>query len=105
MTKPERERIDWWALRQLRAQVTQDIKEFLPADFYEVHLPLHKDLDETGHYSSELSWGHKAGDLGRRLFFQQHAPMTPRQVAASGVLMNLGLLAGAEATKGASSTL
>lgn len=94
--------MDWWIVKQLRAMILTDLRDFVPQGYFESEVEKFK-LDDsiTGadHSSHELRWGYLAGDLGRRLFFMSTAIMSARQVSASEVLMNLGMLAGAEAAQ------
>ncbi|MDP1594366.1 MAG: hypothetical protein Q8L80_09030 [Gallionella sp.] len=100
--------MDWWILKQLRAMILTDLRDFVPHGYFESEVEKFK-LDDriTGadHFSHELRWGYLAGDLGRRLFFKSTAIMSARQVSASEVLMNLGMLAGAEAAQGSTTQL
>lgn len=99
--------MDWWILKQLRAMVLEDLNEFVPHGYFEKDLHQFKLPDEiqgSKHFSNELKWGYLAGNLGRELFFGS-VQMSARQVSASDVLMNLGLLAGLEAMCGVTAQL
>lgn len=100
--------MDWWILKQLRAMILTDLRDFVPQSYFESEVEKFK-LDDriTGadHFSHELRWGYLAGDLGRRLFFKSTAIMSARQVSASEVLMNLGMLVSAEAARGVTTQL
>jgi len=99
--------LDWWILKQLRAMVLEDLNEFVPHGYFEKDLHQFKLPDEiqgSKHFSNELKWGYLAGNLGRELFFGS-VQMSARQVSASDVLMNLGLLAGLEAMCGVTAQL
>ena len=100
--------MDWWILKQLRAMILTDLRDFVPQGYFESEVEKFK-LDDsiTGadHFSHELRWGYLAGDLGRKLFFKSTAIMSARQVSASEMLMNLGMLAGAEAAQGSATQL
>ena len=94
--------MDYWILRQLRAKVLGDILEFIPEGYFEdvpEKLKLNPNIPNSKHFSRELGWGYLGGDLGRRLFFESVAIMTARQVSASEVLMNLGMLASTNAVR------
>lgn len=94
--------MDWWVVKQLRAMVLTDLKDFVPAGYFEnppKNFKLHSAIPNARHFSQELAWGHLAGDLGRRLFFESMTIMSARQVSACEVLMNLGMLASAEASQ------
>ncbi|MGZ5045579.1 MAG: hypothetical protein ACXV8P_12395 [Methylobacter sp.] len=92
--------MDWWIVKQLRAMVLSDLREFIPQGYFESEVEkfkLHDGIKNSGHFSQELRWGYLAGNLGRMLFYNSTAIMSARQVSASDVLMNLGILVAAEA--------
>jgi len=100
--------MDWWILKQLRAMILTDLRDFVPPNYFESEVEkfkLHDGIKNSTHFSRELSWGCLAGDLGRRLFFESTAIMTARQVSASSVLMNLGMMTAVEAAQGATTQL
>lgn len=83
--------------------VLQDLRDFVPQGYFESEAERFKFYDGikiSAHFSSELRWGYLAGKLGKRLIFESTAIMSARQVSASEVLMNLGVLAAAEAVQG-----
>lgn len=80
--------MDWWILKQLRAMILTDLRDFVPLGYFE---------SEADINSRELKRGYLDTQLGKRLFFESTAIMSPRQVSASDLLMNLGLLECAEA--------
>jgi hypothetical protein len=95
--------MDWWILKQLRAMVLSDLREFIPQGYFESEVEkfkLHDSIENAKHLSHEQRWGYLAGKLGHELFFRSTAIMSARQVSASEVLMNLGLLAFSEARHG-----
>lgn len=95
--------MDWWIVRQLRAMILTDLRDFVPQDYFEGEVDKLKfDSRITGadHFSHEIKWGYLAGNLGRKLFFKSTANMSARQVSESEVQMNLGLLVSAEAARG-----
>lgn len=95
--------MDWWIIKQLRAMVLNDLREFVPQGYFESdvdNLKLHDQIKNSAHFNRELKWGYLAGKLGKMLFFESTVIMTAKQVSASEVLMNLGLLACAEASQG-----
>lgn len=95
--------MDWWIVKQLRAMVLTDLREFVTPGYFEGEVDkfkLHDGIENSKHFSREVRWGYLAGQLGRRLFFESPAIMSARQVSASEVLMNLGMLAAAEAAHG-----
>ena len=99
---PEQSRLDWWIIKQLRSMVLTDLREFVPEDYFAGEMDafkFHEGLANATHYSSEMRWGSLAGRLGRKLFFHSTAIMTARQTSAAEVLMNLGMLAAAEAAQ------
>ena len=92
--------MDWWILKQLRAMVLSDLREFIPQGYFESEVEkfkLHDSIEGAKHLSRELRWGHLATKLGHELFFRSTAIMSARQVSASAVLMNLGMLVATEA--------
>ena len=100
--------VDWWIVKQLRAMVLTDVRDFVPQGYFESapeKLTLRAEIEGSDHFSRELRWGYLAADLGRKLFFESTAIMSARQVSACEVLMHLGMLAGAEAAQGASTQL
>jgi len=96
--------MDWWTIKQLRAMVLMDLRDFVPQDYFESEAETFK-LDDrmanSDHLSNELRWGYLASKLGQKLFFKSTSIMSARQVSASEVLMNLGMLASTEAAQGA----
>lgn len=95
--------MDWWIVKQLRAMVLNDLREFVPHGYFEnevENLKLHDQIKNSDHFNRELKWGYLAGNLGKMLFFESNVIMSARQVSASEVLMNLGMLACAEAAQG-----
>ena len=100
--------MDWWIVKQLRAMVLEDLRDFVPQGYFESEAERFKFYDGikiSAHFSSELRWGYLAGKLGKRLIFESTAIMSARQVSASEVLMNLGVLAAAEAAQGVTTQL
>lgn len=100
--------MDWWIVKQLRATILTDLHDFIPKNYFEREadrLKLHNGLKNSAHYSREFRWGYLASKLGKRLFFESTIIMSAKQVSASELLMNLGLLAIAEAIKGSTSQL
>jgi hypothetical protein len=95
--------MDWWIVKQLRAMLLEDLRDFVPDGYFEgdvEQFKLNDGIENSKHFSSELTWGYLAGTLGQKLFFDTTAFMSARQVSACEVLMNLGMLAGVEATHG-----
>ncbi|MCK4794397.1 MAG: hypothetical protein KAV87_62290 [Desulfobacteraceae bacterium] len=95
--------MDWWIVKQLRAMILTDLRDFVPQGYFEGEVEkfkLHHRIKNSDHFSREYRWGYLAGKLGKRLFFESTAIMSARQVSASEVLMNLGMLAIAEAAHG-----
>jgi hypothetical protein len=100
--------VDWWIVKQLRVMILTDLSDFVPHGYFESEaekFKLHDGIKNSDHFSRELRWGYLAGRLGKRLYFESTAIMSPRQVSASEVLMNLGMLASAEAAQGATKQL
>lgn len=83
--------MDWWIVKQLRAMILTDLRDFVPLGYFESEADKFK--------SRELMRGYLDSKLGKKLFFESTAIMSPRQVSASDVLMNLGLLECAEAAQ------
>lgn len=100
--------MNWWIVKQLRALVLTDLRDFIPPDYFESEadtFKLHNSLENSDHYSRELRWGYLATELGKRLFFESTIIISARQVSASELLMHIGLLAGFEAMQGATKKL
>lgn len=100
--------MNWWVENQLRAALLTDLKSLIPEDYFELEsnqLIIDKGLDKSGHLSKELSWGHAAGKLGHGIYFKNKAIITPKQLSAAEVLMNLGMLVAAKASQEACSNL
>jgi len=100
--------VDWWIVKQLRAKLLEDLRDFIPQSYFEIETEKFKiddSIKNSTHYSSEMRWGYLAGRLGQKLFFKSNAIMSVRQTSASEVLMNLGMLATAEAAKGSTKQL
>lgn len=83
--------MDWWIVKQLRAMILTDLRDFIPLGYFE------SEVDKFN--SRELTRGYLDNKLGKILFLESTAIMSPRQVSASDVLMNLGLLECAEAAQ------
>jgi hypothetical protein len=104
----EKDRASWWVEDQLRAALLTDLKSIIPEGYFELEgnkLQLDVSLDKSGHLSKELSWGDSAGRLGQSIYYKNQKIITPRQLAAADVLMNLGMLVGARASHQACSNL
>lgn len=104
----EQAALDWWITKQLRGMVLTDLREFVSDDYFSREaetFSFHESLANAPHYSIEMRWGHLAGKLGHQLFFRSTTIMTARQTAAAEVLMNLGMLAAAEAAQGGAQQL
>jgi hypothetical protein len=100
--------VDWWIVKQLRTMVLIDLRDFVPHGYFESEaekFKFHDSLKNAEHFSREIRWGYLAGKLGQRLFFESTTIMSARQVSASEVLMNLGMLASAEAAQDATAQL
>lgn len=106
--RKEKDRASWWVEDQLRAALLTDLKSIIPEGYFELEgnkLQLDVSLDKSRHLSKELSWGHAAGRLGQSIYFKNQKIITPRQLAAADVLMNLGMLVVARASHQACSTV
>lgn len=91
---------DWWIIKQLRSMVLTDLREFVREGYFSSEaeaFKLHEGFANAAHNSSEMRWGYLAGRLGHKLFFDFTVIMTARQTSAAELLMNLGMLAAAEA--------
>lgn len=100
--------MNWWIVKQLRALVLTDLRDFIPPDYFESEtdtFKLHDSLENSDHYSRELKWGYLATKLGKRLFFESTIIISAKQVSASELLMHMGLLAGFEAMQDATKKL
>lgn len=83
-----------WVEDQLKMALLTDLKGVIPKDYFLQNnqiTPLPSSLDSSGHLWRQLSWGHTAGILGKQLYYGQEV-MSPRQLAAADVLMQLGHL-------------
>lgn len=108
MVRTDGDVVDWWIVKQLRAMILTDLRDFVPQGYFESEVEkwkLHDGIKNSDHFSRELRWGYLAGKLGRTLFFESTAILSARQVSASEVLMNLGMLAAAEAAQGVTTNL
>jgi len=88
--------------------VLVDLKEFIPKGYFggmAEEFRLDGSIKGAKHFSYEIRWGYLAGVIGKKLFFESETIMSPRQVAASDVLMNLGMLVAAEAVQGTTEAL
>lgn len=97
--------MDSWILRQLRALVLNDLKDFIPIGYFESeaeNLKLNNSSMDGKYLSIELQWGKLATELGHKLYYHTPTGLTARQVSASDLLMNLGMLAASEAILNAS---
>jgi hypothetical protein len=93
--------MDSWILKQLRALILSDLKDHIPKDYFDEkieNLPLNDTFKSHEYLSYEKKWGCLVGKLGQKLYFQPPLGISPRQVAASEILMNLGMLAATEAS-------
>lgn len=92
--------MDSWIIRQLRAFVLSDIREFVdPIEFEQGpdNLKVGANVPNHQYFTQELQWAHFAYSTGKRLFFNPTLDMTARQISSSDVLMNMGLLVSAQA--------
>ena len=93
--------MDSWVLKQLRAFVLSELKGHIPKDYFDQkleNLELNKIFKSHEYLSFENQWGYLATKLGKKLYFESPIDLTPRQIAASELLMNLGMLASSEAS-------
>lgn len=100
--------MDWWIVKQLRATILSDLQDFIPKDYFagEVdNFKLHDGIQSNEHLSHEMRWGYLAAKLGKDLFYDPPLGMSARQVSASDVLMNLGMLVAAEAAQNVTTQL
>lgn len=100
--------MNWWVLKQLRARVIEDLRDYIPKDYFEKFTNKFKidpSIENSDHYSKELNWGYSASTIGKELFFNPPLNMTARQISASDVLMNLGFLSAAKAAQGVTTKL
>ncbi|MBK1890629.1 TIR domain-containing protein [Undibacterium sp. 14-3-2] len=100
--------MDWWILKQLRAMLLSDLRDFIPEGYFESkrnEFVLHDSIANAKHFSNELRWGYLAGTLGKKLFFEDSSALSARQISASEVLMNLGMLTATEAMHGSTNQL
>lgn len=76
-----------------------DLREFIPESYFESDsekFQLNQYFNSSEHLSHEIRWGYLAYKLGKKLFFESTVILSARQISASDLLMNLGLLACAE---------
>lgn len=79
--------------------ILTDLGDFVPRDYFENNvekLKLSEEIKNAAHFNRELKWGHLAATLGMKLISDPPATMTARQVSATDVLWNLGMLAATE---------
>jgi hypothetical protein len=109
MRKPKgKSRMSWWVENQLKAALLTDLKPIIPEGYFELEsnkLQLDASLDKTGYLSKELSWGTAAHKFGHNTHFKSTAIITPRQLSAAEVLMNIGMLVAARASQQACSNV
>lgn len=98
--------MDTWILKQLRALVLLDLDRFIPSGYFlQQTSTFDPSIPNSNHLSKELSWGILAAKIGKSLHFDSPSGITPRQIAASEVLMNLGMLASTQANHSAARSL
>lgn len=93
--------MDSWVLKQLRAFVLSELKGHIPKNYFDQRLEsleLNSSFGAHEYLSFENQWGYLATKLGKELYFESPLDLTPRQIAASELLMNLGMLASSEAS-------
>lgn len=79
-----------------------DLKDRIPdGHFDQPFATFDSKIPNSNFLNREMQWGYFAGTLGKSLHFEGPVDMTPRQIAASDVLMNLGMLAASEASRSA----
>ena len=92
--------MDSWVIKQLRAFVLSELKGHISENYFDQrleNLELNKSFKDHEYLSFENQWGYLAAKLGKKLYFEPPVDLTPRQIAASELLMNLGMLACSEA--------
>lgn len=77
--------MDHWDFKIIRAAVLHDIREFIPAHHYQ-------------NTATDVQQGVTDGMLGKELFFATNPEMSPRQYAASELLMWIGMRGANNAT-------
>lgn len=85
-----------WTLKQLRALVLSDLSGHIPRNYFDQNiesLNLNDFFQSNEYLSFENNWGYLAVKIGKKLYFQPQIDLSPRQVAACELLMNLGMLA------------
>ncbi|WP_269532007.1 hypothetical protein [Chitinimonas sp. BJYL2] len=91
--------LDWWVLKQLKAQVEHDLVRLIPDGYFEQsvkELEFNESIGNSEHFSREMKWGYLAGVLGKKLFFESSRGLSPRELSASEMLMHLGMYTSAE---------
>lgn len=91
--------MDWWIIKQLRAFVMTDLCGFFDEIEFERasdNFKVSSNIPNHQHFLREFRWARGACAVGKRLFFTPAFGMTARHIAASDVLMNMGLLTSAE---------
>lgn len=92
--------MDAWILKQLRAMVLTDLLDLIPKGYFDQEIETYDTSIKNSEYlSRELKWGIHAANLGRSLHFDSPLGIKPRQVSASELLMNLGMLAASESLR------
>lgn len=87
-----------WILKELRAQVLFDLREFVPKGYFVRENPLIINGVDTSH---DEKWGYLALALGEKLLYESQAYLltaSARQTAAIELLISLGMLASFEIT-------
>ena len=93
--------LDYWIIKQLRGAVLSDLDKFIESGYFDSEKDkffLGDKIGNAKYLSAEMRWGYLAAKLGKKLYFESTATMSARQVAASEVLMHLGMLASTAAS-------
>ncbi|MGN2670301.1 hypothetical protein [Aliivibrio fischeri] len=86
--------MDWMIINQLKAEVSSELKEFIPQGYFEQDLEtfkFNKYLDPDGFLTKQKQWGYLAASLGNELLQSNKEIMTAKQKCASQVLLFIGL--------------
>jgi hypothetical protein len=93
--------LDYWIIKQLRGAVLSDLDQFIEPGYFDAEKEkfiLSDQINNGKYLSAEIRWGYLAAKLGKQPYFESTTKMSARQVAASEVLMHLGMLASTAAS-------
>ena len=99
--------LDFWIVKQLRAAILSDLRDFIPVEYFETLAitPFDTTISNHAHRTFEMNWGNLAATKARTMFFCSNLAMSPRQVAATEMLLHLGLLTSTSVIRSAHTAL